>query len=73
MADIPDSRAEEQALLQGVQAGQRDPAMVALVKLLELRLRKQQARLVDCQPEEFVVLQAEARATKKLLSELKPK
>lgn len=73
MADVIDTRAEERELLQRVQAAQRDPAIVALVKLSEIRLLKLQNRMLDCVYEEFPALQAEAKTLSKLIGELKPK
>jgi hypothetical protein len=66
-------RTEERTLLQTVQLGVREPVLVALCKLLEIRLLKYQSRMLDCQPDEFVALQAEAKAVAKLIREIKGK
>ena len=71
--DVIDPRNEERDLLQKAQAGQREPSMVALCKLLELRLLRYQMRMLDCPYDEFPALQAEAKVTAKLIKELKPK
>jgi len=73
MSEIIDPRAEEKRLLAAVQAGQREPGMVALCRLLEIRLLRHQNAMLDCQHGEFLALQAEAKTTAKLIREIKPK
>ena len=73
MSDPIDIRADERDLLQKVQAGFREPSIIALVKLLEFRLTKCQNRMLDCPYEEFPALQAEAKSMSKLIKELKPR
>lgn len=73
MAEPIDIRAEERDLLLRVQAGSREVPMLALCKLLELRLLKYQNRMLECTAEEFPALQAEAKLTAKLVREIKAK
>lgn len=73
MSDILDPRAEEKALLLKVQLGQREPGMVALCRLLEIRLLRCQVSMLDCQFVDFPALQAEAKTVSKLIRELKLK
>jgi hypothetical protein len=68
-----DKRQAEQELLSQVQRGRLDPAIQALCKLLELRLRKFQDKMLQCQVDDFLALQTEARVLMKLLGELKLK
>jgi len=65
-------RAEEQELLQKVQAGLRDPAITSLLRLLEIRVLRCQNRMLDCPYEEFPALQAEAKAIAKLIKDIRP-
>ena len=73
MAEVIDTRSDERELLQKVLAGQREAPVVALVKLLEMRLLKAQNRMLDCTYDEFPAMQADAKAMAKLIKELKPK
>jgi len=73
MSEIIDTRADERDLLIRVQAASREAPIVALCKLLEIRLFKLQNRVLDCAYDDFPALQAEAKATSKLIKELKPK
>ena len=73
MSEIIDTRAEERELFQRVQAASREAPVVALCKLLEIRLLKLQNRMLDCAYDEFPAIQAEAKVTSTLIKELKPK
>lgn len=73
MAEIIDTRSDERELLLKVQAGQHEPVIKSLVKLLELRLLKLQNQMLDCSYDMFPALQAEAKLLSKMIRELKPK
>lgn len=73
MIEPIDPRAEEKQLLAKVQAGQREPGMTALCRLLEIRLLRCQNSMLDCQHGDFLALQAQAKTTAKLIQEIKPK
>ncbi len=73
MLDAIDPRAEEKMLVSQILAGQREPGMMALCKLLEIRLLRCQNEVVDCSIEEFPALQSAIKTYLKLIKELKPK
>lgn len=73
MATNLEIRAEEEILLGQVRAGVRDAAIIALVKLLDLRVGKKQTAMLTCQVSEFPALQAEALELQKLVTELRAK
>lgn len=67
------TRQLEQELLNKIQLAQQDPLSQALGKLLELRISKCQDRMLECQQNEFLAIQTEAKVMSKLLKELRPK
>ncbi|MHB0965285.1 MAG: hypothetical protein ACYC36_02415 [Bellilinea sp.] len=73
MALPQDIREEEEMLLRKMRAGINDASIIAMNKLLELRVRKCQDRMLTCQPAEFPEIQAEAQTLIKLLRDLKQK
>lgn len=73
MNDVVDARQEEKELVQRVQFGAREPSMIALCRLLELRIQKFQMRMLDCSLEDFIPLQAKAKGAAELLREIKAK
>lgn len=66
-----EARQAEQDLLTTVLVNRQEPGMHALIKLLDLRVAKLKDRLMNCPPEEFLVLQAEAKVLNKLVVELR--
>lgn len=70
---VHEIREEEENLLRQIRAGANDASLLALGKLLELRVRKCQEKMLNCQHVEFPALQEEARTLGKLLLELRKK
>lgn len=68
MAENP--RQEEQDLSNKVTLGLQEPGMIALKKLLELRVRKLQNQMLDAPVAELVEKQIEARVLNKLAESL---
>lgn len=66
-------REEEENLLRQLRAGLNDPALMAMGKLLELRIRKCQEKMLGCPHDEFPAIQEEAKTMAKLLRELRKK
>lgn len=64
------ARTEEQHLLRKVVAGRQAWEQAALLQLLELRLTRAKACLVECLPSELGKFQGEAQAYNKLFQDI---
>lgn len=61
------TREQDSELRAAIYLNRGDPGLRAMKQLLEHRLEKAKERLLECQPEEFPAVQAEARAVGSLL------
>jgi hypothetical protein len=67
---VLEQRRQELALVQQVRLAAQEQALVALRRILQLRLDRQDLLLRRCQPAEFAAVQARAQILEELLREL---